>query len=223
MTNPSETRVKKIMEDIAAIKEVLAKSRPSFRFLLHPVHFRTMSLPFGLSVFLIAGIYHWLIYSYGSYGAVPGTCRHLMLGVILADWVFLGTFKIARFSRSVTSSDPAYSYRRAVLEMLTFRFVHFYLVFFFSVLFFVAYFIITGTPYLVIPTLAIGIGILFNYLGNISELSEYIITGSWMIAAAAVVIAAGTIPATLAVMLIFGVCFIYFWLHAWVKYGNRGI
>lgn len=217
MNSLTSEQIQKMRDDIAVIKSVLAKTRPSLQLLFLPVHFRIQSLFAGISIIAIAGAYQVLMQMYGHYQAIPELYRYLMLGVILLDLAFLSALKLANWSRSLAGMDARYSFRRAAMEIMSFRTRHAYLVFLLSMVFFIAYFIITEQYYFIIPAVSIGSGIMLNIIGSFTEIAHYIIAGLWMLLAGFAIIALGTVPATIAISASMGIGCIIFAAHAWLS------
>jgi hypothetical protein len=140
-----------------------------------------------------------------------------MWGVIIADWIFLAAMKYVNWTRSLSRMDRKYSFKQTILEMFSFRLIHSYLLFLATMTFFIVYFISTDQYYLLIPTASIGMGFMLNFLGNITELSHYIVSGCWMILAGIVIIIAGTIPAPLAIIISLGVGITIFAIHSYIS------
>ncbi len=217
MNSFTEEQMRKMKEDIAIIKSVLAKTRPSLQLLFLPVHFRTQSLVLGISIIAIAGAYQVMMRIFGSYQAIPELYRYLMLGSIFLDGVFLAILKMVNWSRSLAGMDARYTFRRAAMEIMPFRIIHTYLLFLLSMVFFILYFIITEEYYFIIPAVSIGSGIMLNLIGGFTEIKHYIFAGLWMLVTGFIIIAMGTVPAAIAISLSMGSGCIIFAAHAWLS------
>ncbi len=216
MKTLTDSQINRLIEDINTIKAVLAKSKSSIQLLFLPVHFRFMSLAFGLSVIAIAGYYQALMYTYGNYDAVPEPYRIALFAIIAVDWAILALIKLLGWKRSMARLDPQYNFKRMVFEVFTFNMVHFYIIFFVTLVFFVVYWAVTGREYAIIPTLCIGTGLLYNFIGNITELQHYIVMGCWMLVCGMVFVMVDTIPGAVAIGISFGLGAIIFAVHGYL-------
>jgi len=217
MNSFTEEQIRKMKEDIAIIKSVLAKTRPSLQLLFLPVHFRTQSLVLGMSIIAIAGAYQVMMRIFGSYQAIPELYRHLMVGFIVLVGIFLALLKMVNWSRSLAGMDARFNFRKAATEIMPFRIIHAYLLFLLSMVFFILYFIITEEYYFIIPAVSIGSGIMLNLIGGFTEIKHYIFTGLWMVVTGFIIIAVGIVPAAIAISVSMGFGCIVFAVHAWLS------
>jgi hypothetical protein len=210
MKSLSDAQIEQMVNDISSIKEVLAKSKPSIQLLFLPVHFRLIFLLTGASIVIFSGIYFMLVAVYGSYADIPELYRYILYAAMLVDGVALGVLKNRNWVTSLSKINPKYNFRQAYREFFSFKIIHTFIVMIITFAFFIVYWMATGRPYLIIPTLSIGIGILGNFIGNMTDIAEYTLFGSWTLIWGFVIIVAGTIPAPIALICSLGIGMLLF-------------
>ncbi len=216
MIRPEKNDLEKLSRNITLIKELLANSRPSLRLLFLPVHFRVQALAFGLCVTALSLAYYLVEQVYGTFSATPALYRCLFYGGIAAAWIFLAILKMTNWAGSLSKIDSRYSFGRAAREMMSLGVISFALPFWITIFFFIAYWPITGSPYMIIPTLCIGTGLHFHFIGSITGIKNYVITGTWILLWGFAVIVIGTIPGPFAVTGSFGAGTILFSLLSFI-------
>ena len=220
MKSSDEPQIQKLVEDIGAIKQVLANSRPSLQLFFLPIHFRFQTLFTGLCIILLAGAYQFLIGTFGSYTAIPETYRYVFCGLIFAAWLCLLILKYVNWKRSIARIDSRYdSYSPAHVfrELFSFRIIHSVSLFVLTLIFFIIYWITIEQSYYIIPTLGIGIGILLAIMGNLTGITHYIVFGWWVLLWALGLIVYTSISGAIAIMIVFGGGLLIFSLYAFLK------
>jgi len=216
MKTLTDSQIQDMLNDITSIKETLAKSKPSVQLLFLPVHFRQTFIFSGITIIIFSAIYHYLIKSFGAFSQIPELYRYIFFaGIFLASLV-QGILKNRNWIKSLAKINPSYNFRKAYKEFFSFKILHSYFLLGSTMVVFVIYWITTGQPYLIIPTLSIGIGILGNFTGNMTDLVEYTVMGLWTLIWGFIIVIHGSIPGVIALSASLGGGLIIFALYNYI-------
>ena len=72
------------------------------------------------------------------------------------------------------------------------------------IIFLAIYFIYKNIPYYIVPACSIGIGLLYNFIGSLTEIRQYLILGYWFLVTGTGVLIFNGIPAPISISLTFG-------------------
>jgi hypothetical protein len=205
----SEEQLRRLIDDLDAIKAVLRKNAPLFRQMMLPRHFRLTALLGGIAVVVIALIYHFLMLHHGGYGAIPVLQRRMLLGLIVVVWVVFGVVKNLRWARSVSRIDASIRFRMVLKEFFSWRVLHLYIPVLVLIIVLIVWFVRMGSLYYIIPTLSIGFGLIYNVIGGLTEIRLYLLTGYWFFLTGLVILFIPLSP-PLALSLSIGVGFLLF-------------
>lgn len=175
----NQDQLQRLIEDMDTIKSVLKKNAPILHQIMLPRHFRLTSLLAGLAVIVISLVYYYLMTRFGGYDAIPLSLRRLLIGLVIVAWVLLGLVKNLTWTRSLTRVDPSMTYRAAMREFFSPRVMHIYLPVMVLIVALVVFLIMVDLLYYIVPTLSIGISLVYIYLGAVTAIRLYLLTGYW--------------------------------------------
>ncbi len=181
MVKISADQVDKLLEDISSIKSVLSKNKPVLKQLLLPTHFRVISFISGASIIVLAAVYYYLLLRYDYYYGIPEGIRQLLIGIIAAIYILTVVLKRILWVRSVKRLDKRYTFGAIVKIIYTHQLVHIWVPILTTIIFFTGYFAYMDQERYIIPTISIGLGILYNSIGGMTRLWQYLIIGYWFI------------------------------------------
>lgn len=181
MTKISSDQVDKLLEDISSIKSVLNNNKPVLKQLLLPMHFRVISFVGGAGIVLLAAAYYFLLLRYGDYDGIPESIRWLLIGIIVVIYLVTLLLKRVLWVKSVQRLDSRYTFGSIVKGIYTYQFTHIWLPILAAMLFFVCFFCAVDQERYIIPTASLGIGLLYNSIGGMTRLRQYLIVGYWLI------------------------------------------
>ena len=210
MNAMTDSQVEKLLEDISSIKATISRNRGAVRLIFLPAHFRLLYLLVGLSVIGFSLAFHLLMRHHGSFGAIPVITKTAVYTAIVMDWILLGWIKWLKLSESLSKVDKRFTVPFFLQEFFSFRIVHVYLPLLILTVCIGTIFAQRNTPFYVIPTIAVGIGLLHNFIGSVTQLRQWLISGYWFLATGIFLMVKGYIYAPLAASLSLGVgCFLF--------------
>jgi len=211
----TDSQVEKLLEDISSIKAAISQNRQVIRLILLPAHFRLLYLLVGLSVSGFSIAFHLLIRHHGSFEAIPDLIKSTVYTAIVMDWILLGLIKWLKLADSLSKTDKRLRVDNFLQEFFSFRIVHVYLPLLILTICIGILFAQHNAPFYVIPTIAVGIGLLHNFIGSVTQLRQWLISGYWLLATGLFLLAKGSIYAPLAASLSLGVGCLLFAVSGW--------
>ena len=205
----------KVIADIGSIKAVLNKNRMILQQIMVPFHLVLVGAIGCVAIILFCLIIHLLIGHYGEFGLIPRQIRYTLYGLMAAVGVLMSAVKLRGFSVTGRQIDPAYTLRRVLKEMFSFKIVHLYLPIISLIIFFAIYFAYRQIPAFILPTILIGLGLLSNFIGMLIEIRLYLFLGYYLLCATLVIIVFPAIPMTFAVAGSLGVGYLLFTVMAY--------
>jgi hypothetical protein len=181
MIKISTDQVDKLLGDIASIKSVLSKNKPVLKQLLLPMHFRVISFIGGAAIVVLAAVYYYLLLWHGDYDRIPERIRYLLIGVIAFLFLLVLFLKRALWVRSVQRLDKRYTFGEIVKNIYTYQFTHIWLPITLIMLFLIGYLCYVDAERLIITVVSVGIGLLYNSIGGMTRIRQYLIVGYWLI------------------------------------------
>jgi hypothetical protein len=215
MNAMTDSQLDKLLEDISWIKATISQNRQVIRLILLPAHFRLLYLLLGLSVIGFSIAFHLLIRHHGSFEAIPDLIKSTVYTAIVMDWITLGLIKWLKLADSLSKTDKRLSVPNFLQEFFSFRIVHVYLPLLILVICIVTIFVQRNAIFYVIPTIAVGFGLLHNFIGSVTQLRQWLISGYWFLATGLFLLAKGSIYAPLAASLSLGVGCLLFAVTGW--------
>ncbi len=201
----TKEQIEKVFEDISSIKAVIHKNKPFLRELLHPRQYRILAFLSAISIFGFSGVFHILIRVYGDYVSVPQLGKYFLYIAIALVWALLGFLKYYRLDSSISRLDKSYSLSRVLTEFFSFRIVHVYVPMMLIMGFLIYYFVWLELFYLVVPTISVCVGIIYNFIGSITEIRRYLLCGYWYIVTGILSSLEASLPITLVLSVTMGV------------------
>ncbi len=126
-----------------------------------------------------------------------------MIAIAVDSLVILG-IKAIKILTTVAKIDKKITLLRVYKEALSFRTGNVNIPIIFLVIFFSIYLAINASPFYIIPVIAIGLGLICNFIGSITEIIQFLFYGYWMIITGIGAVILNTISPMLAVSVIFG-------------------
>jgi hypothetical protein len=217
MNAMTDSQVDKLLRDISSIKATISQNRYVIRLILLPAHFRLLYLLFGLSVIGFSVAFHLLIRHHGSFEAIPTIIKSTVYTAIVMDWILLGLIKWLKLAESLSKIDKRFTIPLFLQEFFSFRIVHVYLPLLILMICISIIFVQRNANFYVIPTIALGIGLVHNFIGSVTQLRQWLISGYWFLTTGLFLLAVGPMYAPLAVSLSLGVGCLLFAVLAWTS------
>ena len=211
----TDNQVDKLLRDISSIKATISQNRHVIRLILLPAHFRLLYLLFGLSVIGFSVAFHLLIRHHGSFEAIPTIIKSTVYTAIVMDWILLGLIKWLKLADSLSKIDKRFTVPFFLQEFFSFRIVHVYLPLLTLMICMSIIFVQRSANFYVIPTVAVGLGLVHNFIGSVTQIRQWLISGYWFLATGLFLLAKGSIYAPLAVSLSLGVGCLLFAVSGW--------
>jgi len=195
MNAVTENNIDKVLEDISSIKTVINRNKPLLQQLLHPARLRLFFLLVGLNLIAICLVLFFLIQHYGYFAAIPYPGRGVIYIALAVDLILIQIFKRRVFLSSAQKIDPKLTLMGILKEIFTFRIIHVYVPIIVLVTLLGFYFAHHRIPYYIVPTISIGVGLLYNFIGSIIDLRQYLIFGYWTLVTGVLAILYTVVPA----------------------------
>jgi len=211
----TDSQVDKLLRDISSIKATISQNRHVIRLILLPAHFRLLYLLFGLSVIGFSVAFHLLIRHHGSFEAIPTIIKSTVYTAIVMDWILLGLIKWLKLADSLSKIDKRFTVPFFLQEFFSFRIVHVYLPLLTLMICMSIIFVQRSANFYVIPTVAVGLGLVHNFIGSVTQIRQWLISGYWFLATGLFLLAKGSIYAPLAASLSLGVGCLLFAVSGW--------
>lgn len=170
-----------LMEDLRFVKGAVRKHDRLMREIALPRHLGPLSLYFGSAIAAASAALHGLTLSYGSYAAVPAPALWLLWGFVAFSFVAGGIMKMSVLTAASRAVRPGLTPMKLFFEFFSGPVKHFYLPALTAMAGTCAYAVAVGRPWYVLPTLAVGYGLMANTISTATGLREYLVLGYWLI------------------------------------------
>lgn len=178
MTN-EHLDLNELLEDVRRIKSTIKQNAYIFQSLLYSLALKLAFLIAGTTAMLVPFLYYSYIQQYGDYTAVPAKTRLSLILIIVAGTVLVSIVKfIAYFKAKRLISQP--SILKIFSRLVSRQALALYPGFIATILFFVVFFITQDNNHFIVPTLAIGMGIVFSMIGSFISLPDLLFLGSYL-------------------------------------------
>lgn len=200
-------QAEKLLKDIASIKEVINKNKPIIQQVVDLTHFRLLMLLSGISVSIFSILFYFLLNMYGSHSAIPGNYRWSIYIAITILTLALSIMKQRLYLSSVKKMDKNLTLLWFYKELFSSGFAHLYFSSIFLIVLLIVFYITNDIAYFIIPSLSIFIGLL-SISGAMLHLKHALVMGYWFFITGIFLIIFNTIPASIAVLITFGLGFL---------------
>ena len=204
MNTVAENNIDKLLEDISSIKTVINRNKPLLQRLLHPARLRLFFLLVGLNLIAICLVLFFLIQHYGYFTAIPKPGRGVIYAVLAVDVILIQIFKRRIFLSSARKIDPKLTIMRILKEFFTFRIVHVYVPIIVLVILLGFYFAHHKLAYYIVPAISIGVGLLYNCVGSIIDIRQFLLFGYWTLVTGVLAILYPVVPALIVMAISIG-------------------
>ncbi len=212
MKEITENQIDKLLKDVASIKSALAENKPVLKQLLLPIHFRIITLFAGLAIIGISILYYTLLEQYGSYYDIPGVVRTISLLLVITAYVLVVVLKRILWVKSIKKMDSNYTFGKIIRQIYTYQLFHVWIPIQLIMAFLIAYALYFDQERYIVSIAAIGIGIIYNSIGGITKIWQYLATGYWLIVTGVLPFVLQSAPALLLLAGSMGVAFLMFFL-----------
>ena len=171
----------KLLADIASIKSVLNNNRPLLKQLLLPVHFRIIALISGLVIIGGSTVYYLLLSYYGQHELIPNAYRVAGLVILIVTLLVLGFLKRLLWVKSVKRYDHGFTFGLLIKNLYSYQFMHIWTPVSLVIIFICIYLAVRGAYQYIVPAASFGMGFLYNSLGSVARIRQYLITGYWLL------------------------------------------
>jgi len=204
MARLDNIEIDRLISDISTIKNVLNRNRGPLQRILLPSQFRVLGYASGSGIIFFCLLFYFLIRHFDSYGDVPLLWKGIIYFGIALYVIFMALIKWSALLSSAKQIDPKMTIGRILKEFFIFRVRHIYVPILILYTFFIIFFIVEGKAYYIIPTVSIAIGLMFNFLGSLTGLRQYLIGGYWFLMTGIFSVVFHSIPPALAIAVSIG-------------------
>ncbi|MBU4316315.1 MAG: hypothetical protein KKF30_03475 [Proteobacteria bacterium] len=197
-------QIDKLLNDISTIKNVLSRNRGLLQKMLLPAHFRILWYACGFGFIFFCLLFYFLIQYFGKYGDIPLLFKAVIYIAMVLYLFFMAYIKWSTLLSSAKQIDPKMTFGRVLKEFFIFRVRHIVFPIVFLYAFFIIFFICIGKAYYIIPTILMAIGLIFNFIGSITGIRQYLIAGYWFLITGILSVIFNAIPPLLVIAVSFG-------------------
>ncbi|MCL6591078.1 MAG: solute carrier organic anion transporter [Firmicutes bacterium] len=217
-----DLNLERLLADIREIKSAIKQNSYMFKQFFDCPLLKVTLIMDGLVAVFVPVFYYRLMKSYPSYEAIPVTIRFALIMAVVIGFS-MGAFAKLRFYFKARGQRPGFSAMELFTRLFSRQALMMYPIMMGSIIFFVSFFLSQGMYHLVVPTLAIGIGICFSMIGSFVSALELFIFGNFFLISGVISVPfiVNTPPAApLWVSGIFGLgmlglgCYLIFWRRA---------
>lgn len=180
MSQISKQQAEKLLEDIATIKTVISDNQPIIKQLLLPMHFRVISYVSGIGISVLSLAYYFCLRHFGTYDAIPQGIRIFLLIVIACLCIIVWILKGVLWVKSVHSVNRALSFGQMLKHLYSGQVLHTWIPVTVLMWFMLAFFLYHDLEYYIVAVLAFGVGIIYNIIGGLTRIWQYLFTGYWL-------------------------------------------
>lgn len=199
MENMDNQQIEKLLNDISTIKNVLDRNRGPLQKLLLTSQFRVLGYLSGFGIIFFCLLFYFLIQYFHAYGDIPFLLKGIIFVALVLSVFFVGLIKWSALLSSAKQIDPKMTFGRVLREFFIFRVRHIYVPIVLLYAFFIIFFICVGKAYYIVPTSSISISLMFNFLGSITGIRQYLIGGYWFLITGILSVIFNTVPPSVAV------------------------
>ena len=151
-----------LIEDISYIKTMITKNNPFLYEAGISKGMQVVSVVSGIITILFSAVFHWLILQYGTFSSIPAVIKlplFVILGIVI---VLIGFYKQHTIISTIKTSNPTVTFTTILAGIYNRYMIHTYLPPAMITLALSMYFLHSGSTQLLIPTIAIGLGLICN-------------------------------------------------------------
>jgi len=221
--DPDPDQLKRALKDIQSIKSVISKCRPAIQALLLPGHFTIISYISGIGISLLSLAYYFLILGYGSYGAIPEIIRTALLITIGILAVTVWILKGVLWFRSAHTVAGDLSFGQMLRILYSGQILHTWIPITLLMGFFSLYLWQAGMARFIPGVAALGVGIVYNLIGGMVRIWQYLLTGYWLILTGAASMVVPQVPPLIWLALTLGAGLLIFARTSRMPLKDRGL
>ncbi len=214
MVKLENSKLDRLLDDISMMKDAINKNKSILSKVLHPIYFRIVSF-YATIIFTVFPIILYYIKTYfGSYYAIPTIIWTIFLTLIAINILIMSFIKIKNFKKAFHNVHENFSIKKLIYEVVAAHAIHIYIPIILILAFLLTYFIIIKNVLFILPTLCFGFGLIFNIIGNITNLKQYLLMGYWFILSGIFIILLPAISFIVLIPIVFGGGFLLFALSS---------
>lgn len=210
MATIDDQQVAKLLDDIASIKAIINDSRSVMQQMLLPIHFRVVSFFAGFSIIGISVFYYYLLSAYGEYDRIPEHIRRIGIVIVVSAWLLSMVIKRVLWMRSLKQVDQQITFRQAVRNLYSGQIFHVWIPVIVVCAVVAGYLYLNDLPRYIVPLSAVGIGVIYNMIGSITRIRQYLIAGYWVLITGTLTFFFPSVSALIFLALSHGVCLLLF-------------
>lgn len=166
------------LEDIRRIKSVIQQNSYTYQQLVYSPVVKLILFVSGLTALWVPVFYYLLLKRYESYEAIPFEIRLTLVLVIIIglSLVFYGKLILILKAYRLTPQPSFLKFMNRVLSRQVLLLCPLIIG---SIFFFVIFFMTVQNYHLIVPAVAIGLGICFSIIGSFISSSEFFVLGNY--------------------------------------------
>ncbi len=221
MKTVSDNQIERLLDDISLIKSTIGQDRNRIRQIMGPTHFNLLSLLVGVSAIGFSLAFYLLMEHYGSYSAIPYDCKSIVYCVIAADSIFLGIYKWKSWAKWLSKFNKRYTLDDVFEELFTFRIAHIYHPLWIGLTILCIFLVKRDAAYYIIPAISIGLGLLYTFIGSMTRLGRWLVSGYWFLVSGLFLLIHDPISVPFAVSASLGCGYIVFGVVGWYSLSSK--
>jgi hypothetical protein len=175
----NESNLNELLEDIRQIKNAIKQNSYTLREMIYQRRFILAVITAGITATLIPLLSYFFLQRHGDYQAIPLMIRWLLIAGIGLGFGLTTFWKGSAFFQ-VAPHSPQTSLLKIYIRLLSRQALILYPILFGIMFFFIIFFMKRQSYHLLVPTIAIGLGVCFSTNGAFISLMEFFLFGIYI-------------------------------------------
>ena len=220
MEQLTNNQIEKVMEDISWIKSILNQNKRVIRLIMLPTHFKWSYLVLGSGLIGFSLLYHLLMEHYGSFALIPRGYKNGIYFLIFLVYLILGVLRLKVTRPSLMRLDERYTLGFLAKEMSA-GIVHVFLPLIVLVSFMGVFLGQRDATYYMVPSIALCMGVIHNYIGSITRIWQWFASGYWFLVTGVYFLYWGPAYVPFAVSVSLGCGSLLYFVFSWISPASR--
>jgi hypothetical protein len=168
-----------LLDDFRRIKSAIKQNSYIYRQLIYSPVVKLILLVSGLTALLIPVFYYLLLKCYGNYEAIPFEFRLALILALIVGFSIAIYGKLTLIIQAYHLTPPQPSFLKFISRVFSRQVLLLCPLIFGSIFFFVIFFMTGQNYHLIVPAVAIGLGLCFGMIGSFISSWEFFMIGNY--------------------------------------------
>jgi len=217
MSDISKEELQGLIDDVEFISSSIRKNASVIQQIAIHKTLRLTSLIAGISIIVLSIGFYWAVQKFGNFTDIPTSVKTVLFIGVGLSFVGVGIVKNVQFLHSAREIQPGISYW-ALLRSLHAQWMPlYYLPTAVVMITLLGYQISNGYTHQIVPTIAIGYGLMLNSFGAVLRVHSFIATAYWFLITGLISLFTPWISPFIAISYSVGIGMLFLWGISFVK------